>query len=131
MVSLVKHVVQRPLPRTYAGDPEMLKSEEGYRSFYSGHVATTVTALSVASFTVARRYPSTGVWPWLVTAAAGTAVGVGRIAAGNHFLTDVVVGMAVGVLVGVGIPWLHTHRAGTLVILPSDDGPQLGWYLRL
>ena len=125
-VTLVKHVVQRPLPRSYAGDPEAVASTEGYRSFYSGHVTMVVTALSAASFTAARRHRET-VWPWLVTAGMGTLVGIGRVAAGNHFYSDVLVGMAAGVAIGVGVPWLHTVTGGTVFLLPREEGPQLAW----
>jgi len=125
-VTIVKHLVQRPLPRSYAGDPEAMNSTEGYRSFYSGHVTMAVTALSVASFTAARRHGET-VWPWLVTVGTGTLIGVGRVAAGNHFNSDVLIGMAAGVAFGVGIPWLHTVTGGTVFLLPGEDSPQLAW----
>ena len=35
-----KYVAQRPLPLTYAGDPTLLRTSGGYRSFYSGHTST-------------------------------------------------------------------------------------------
>lgn len=126
LVTIVKHLAQRPIPRTYAGDAETLQSTEGYRSFYSGHVTLAVTALSAASFTATRRHGAR-LWPWLVTAGAGAAVGIGRVAGGYHFYTDVIVGMAAGAAVGVVVPWLHTISGGTVSILPQDQGARMLW----
>ena len=44
LVEAAKYLVQRPLPRTYAGDPALVSSPGGYRSFYSGHTSTAVAA---------------------------------------------------------------------------------------
>lgn len=126
LVTLVKHISQRPLPRTYAGDTEAIASAEGYRSFYSGHTTLAVTALSAASFTAARRY-SAKIWPWIVTGGVGVAMGLGRVAAGHHFYTDVLVGLGAGALIGIAVPWLHTASSGTISILPIEDGARVTW----
>ena len=68
LTTVTKFTVQRPFPRTYAGDPRLVSKPDGYHSFYSGHTATTFAALGVASMTVGRRY-QLHVIPWLVTAA--------------------------------------------------------------
>ncbi len=120
LVQLVKYGVQRPLPRTYAGDPGLVHSPGGYRSFYSGHTSTAVAALTAAAYTVRRRYGER-VWPWLVVAGVGASVGVERVAAGRHFPSDVLVGAAAGAMVGLTIPWLHA-RAPALTLLPSPGG---------
>jgi len=49
LVTTAKYTVQRPLPRTYAGDPTLLNQPGGYRSFYSGHVSVVFAALSVTA----------------------------------------------------------------------------------
>ncbi len=130
LVSIVKAIAQRPLPRTYEGDPVAIQSEEGYRSFYSGHVTMTVAALSAASFTIDRRYGES-FWPWVTTFGVGTAVAAGRVLAGNHFYTDVAVGMGMGALVGTLIPHFHTVTGGKISLLPYDDGFLLTWGTRL
>ncbi len=120
LVQVVKYSVQRPLPRTYAGDPHLVHSPGGYRSFYSGHTSTAVAALTAAAYTVRRRYGEP-VWPWLVVAGVGASVGLERVAAGRHFPSDVIVGAAAGAAVGLAIPWLHA-RAPSLALLPAPGG---------
>jgi membrane-associated phospholipid phosphatase len=107
--NLMDFATARPRPVTYAGDPRYLRNPEGYLSFYAGHVATVVAALSAASYTVRRRYGEQ-VWPWIVTALVGASVAAERVAAGLHFPTDVVAGAAVGAANGITIPWLHARR---------------------
>ncbi len=120
LVQVVKYTAQRPLPRTYAGDPALVHSPGGYRSFYSGHTSTAMAALTAAAYTARRRYGEQG-WPWLVVAVVGASVAVERVAAGRHFPTDVIVGAAAGTAVGLAVPWLH-DRAPNLALLPTRGG---------
>jgi membrane-associated phospholipid phosphatase len=120
LVQIAKYTVQRPLPRTYAGDPGLVHDPRGYRSFYSGHTSTAVAALTAAAYTARRRYGEQ-VWPWLVVAGVGASVGLERVAAGRHFPTDVLVGAAAGAAVGLAVPWLHT-RGSSLVLAPVRGG---------
>lgn len=104
--TVTKYAIQRPFPRTFAGDPMLVGNSSGYRSFFSGHTAVTFSALGVASMTVGRRY-DVHVLPWLITVAVGSVVGAGVVLGGWHFPTDVVVGALVGTGVGVAVPALH------------------------
>ena len=115
MVTAVKYIAQRPLPRTYAGDPALVNQPGGYRSFYSGHTSLVVAALSVTAVTLEARHGQR-VWPWLVVAAIGTMVAAERVAAGRHFYTDVAVGAVAGAAVGTLVPMAH-RRGG------PGDGP--------
>jgi membrane-associated phospholipid phosphatase len=122
--NIVDFATARPRPLTYAGDPLFLRNPEGYLSFYAGHVATVVAALSAAAYTVRRRYGEQ-VWPWIVTALVGASVAVERVAAGLHFPTDVAAGAAVGAANGVAIPWLHARRSRApvpLALVPLGAG---------
>jgi membrane-associated phospholipid phosphatase len=120
LTQLAKYSVQRPTPRTYAGDPALLRSPRGYRSFYSGHTSTAAAALTAAAFTARQRYGERG-WPWLVAAAVVSSVAVERVAAGRHFPTDVVAGAAAGTAIGLGVPWLHL-RSPALQLVPRPGG---------
>jgi membrane-associated phospholipid phosphatase len=120
LTQIVKYSVQRPLPRTYAGDPRFLHDPRGYRSFYSGHTSTAAAALTAAAFTARQRYGE-HVWPWLVDAAVTSSVALERVAAGRHFPTDVIVGAAAGAAVGVAVPWLH-RRSPALLLVPRPGG---------
>src|SRR2546430_2873526 len=83
LVTTAKYTVQRPLPRTYAGDPSLLIQPGGYRSFYSGHVSVVFAALSVTAMTLEVRH-NQHVWPWVLAIAVGTMVAAERVAAGGH-----------------------------------------------
>lgn len=114
--------VQRPRPRTYAGEPSFVNSGNGYLSFYAGHVSTTAAALSAASFTIGRRYDE-HVWPWVVTGVVTASVGVERVLAGQHFPSDVLAGALVGLGVGIAVPWLHARAPGAkLTLVPAPTG---------
>jgi hypothetical protein len=110
-------IVARPRPRTYAGDPEFLASGEGYLSFYAGHVSTAFASLSMAAFTISRRYGEQ-VWPWIAAGLIGSSVAVERVASGHHFPTDVAVAALAGTAIGIGVPSLHLRRTGHVQIVP-------------
>jgi membrane-associated phospholipid phosphatase len=116
-----KQIVQRPLPRTYAGDPALIDSPSGYRSFYSGHTTLAFAALSTASVTITERYGETWV-PWVVTAGVGASVAVERVAAGWHFPTDVMAGALAGAAIGVAVPVLHLHRLRLMPFVSAAPG---------
>jgi hypothetical protein len=127
LVTVVKHVVQRPLPRTYEGQADLVNSPRGYRSFYSGHASLAFAALSAGSMTVGLRYGHFWV-PWLITGAVGTSVAAERVIGGYHFYTDVLVGAAVGTAVGIVIPLLHARgptRRVRVTLLPAPGQVQL------
>jgi membrane-associated phospholipid phosphatase len=109
LVSLAKYVAARPLPRTYAGDPNLINRVEGYRSFYSGHTSLVFAALAASAMTIRLRYGEK-TWPWLVTGVVGTSVAIERVADGRHFPTDVIVGAVMGTAVGITVPRLHALK---------------------
>jgi membrane-associated phospholipid phosphatase len=124
LVTVAKFLVQRPLPRTYAGDPNLVDKPGGYRSFYSGHTSLTFAALSAASMTMGFRHGKKA-WPWIVTGVVGTSVAVERVADGRHFPSDVIVGALMGTATGRVVPWLHARtrsRAGTITVAPAAQG---------
>ncbi len=122
LVEAAKYVVQRPLPRTYAGDPTLVGSAGGYRSFYSGHTSTAFAALVATAYTIRLRYGEQ-VWPWFAVGAVGASVGIERVVAGRHFPSDVLVGAAMGTAVGLAVPWLHARWARTRITLaPAAAG---------
>lgn len=125
-VTVVKIGVQRPLPRVYAGQaPQLVDVAGGYRSFYSGHVATAISGLAAASMTWNLRHGPTA-WPWVVTGLTAAAIGAGRLAAGQHFPSDVAVGAVAGLGIGIAVPELHALHAPVQLGLAGDRrGPAL------
>ncbi len=126
--SIVKNVVQRPIPRSYEGEVASMTSPTGYRSFFSGHVSMATAALTAGAVTLSQRMDS-HVWPWFVVGGGGLLVAAGRIAGGAHFYTDVIVGGAMGVSAGLLIPWLHRRRGelGSVMVLPQQGGALALW----
>ena len=109
-----KYAFARPLPRTYQGDPSLVNSDAGYRSFYSGHASTVTAALTAAAWTARWRYGEQG-WPWVVVGLGAASVSVERVLAGRHFATDVIVGTVMGFAVGTAVPWLHRKASDSAV----------------
>lgn len=132
LVTLAKYTVQRPLPRTYQGDPDLVDNPRGYRSFYSGHTSVALSAMSTAVVTHRLRHPE-DVWPIYAAAAVGASVAYERVAAGRHFYTDVIVGGLVGTAVGVTVPLLHRRSQAdeqSIVLLPFEDGAVAVWKIK-
>jgi membrane-associated phospholipid phosphatase len=101
---VVKLLVARQRPHVFFGNDHGYAKSEDNLSFYGGH---TSFAFSVAAATVTvaamRGYPGVGIAAGVgFTLAAG--VGYLRIAADQHYLTDILVGAALGGLMGWAIP---------------------------
>jgi len=114
---LTKALVFRPRPYMYfAGYPQKKIDEGDWEdSFFSGHTAHAFSGAAFTSFVFAKYYPDS---PWRYAVTAGTfalaaATGIMRVAGGNHFVTDVLVGAAVGTACGILVPYLHTLSAGS------------------
>jgi membrane-associated phospholipid phosphatase len=130
LMTAAKFIVQRPLPRTYAGDPSLIDSPDGYRSFYSGHTSLVFAGLSATAMTIRLRYGEK-TWPWIVTGVVGTSVAIERVADGRHFPTDVIAGAVMGSAVGIVVPWLHSRGAGSPQASRGAGGSLLvGWNLQ-
>lgn len=89
----------------------------GVASFWSGHFAMTAAAAGLTCAHHAQLPLYGGGWRDRLACAAtiGTATMTGllRVMADRHYLSDTLVGGAVGALVGWGIPtWLHYHWKG-------------------
>ena len=102
----VKDLAGRARPYDYYGAPPGAPPGGQSLSFYSGHtsfafsvVTATVTIASMRGYGDATRVATVGL-------AAAAAVGYFRVAADQHYLTDVLAGAAVGGLVGFAVPWL-------------------------
>ena len=92
-------------------------------SFFGGHTAHTATATFFAAQVFHDFNPGSKAQPyvWGVAAAVPAVVAYYRIRAGKHFLTDNLVGYAVGATVGVVVPRLHRNDT---VFDPANVPPQ-------
>lgn len=113
LTMLVKQLVHRPRPFTYNPNvPMAAKLERDARlSFFSGHTSTTAALTFVTARIWADFHPDSRWKPaiWAGAALLPVTVGLLRVKGGKHFLSDVVVGLGVGALSGLAVPFLH-HR---------------------
>jgi hypothetical protein len=115
---------QRPFAHFQpTGQPPASLSGDANLSFFSGH-ATVAFALAVSLGTVSqmRGYR----WAWLVWAIGvplAASVAYLRMAADVHYLSDVLVGSAVGALCGYGLPTLLHHPSKGSIQIDIAPGP--------
>ena len=111
LINLTKTIAKRPRPFVFNGSAPLelkLKQEARY-SFFSGHTAVS----SYFTFAGAQMYND--IYPdsryrttvWATAAVLPLLTGYGRMRAGKHFLSDVLVGYGVGALLGILVPRLH------------------------
>jgi len=123
---LTKFLVGRERPFVHALEPgwkdRTRDPADNNLSFFSGHT-TLAFAVAVSGATVATlRGYDTAPYLWAIGGALAILTGGLRIAADRHYLSDVLVGAAVGSLVGWAVPWLH--RAS------EDDDEETGMLSR-
>lgn len=122
LTDVAKYTFARQRP--YAMGSSAPLDSESRVSFWSGHSALAFTAAAAAG-SIAQRRGYEG-WPWVYavgfTAAAGTAYL--RVAADQHWFSDVLVGAVVGTAVGFAVPWLHRGDgvAPTTSVVPLPNG---------
>jgi membrane-associated phospholipid phosphatase len=87
---------------------------EASGSFYSGHSNGAFLSATYFSYTYSLRNPGSKAQPWIWAGTLGAASAIAglRIAAGKHFLSDVLVGAAAGAGFGLLFPWLHRRERG-------------------
>jgi membrane-associated phospholipid phosphatase len=111
----------RPFVYGTRAPEEVRTSPNGALSFVSGHT-TLAFALSTSTFwTIQRRHGNSSAYTWVSLAGLTTVaafVGVGRVAAGKHFPSDVVTGAAVGASVGTLVPFMHDTP---VAVIPRAD----------
>ena len=99
-------------------------------SFFSGHATFAFTTVVAAGTLAELRSYRGRALIWIVGLPLAASVAYLRMAADKHYLSDVLVGAAVGTAFGVGIPLLlhpREERAGTVQVrlLPSPRGVSL------
>lgn len=102
----VKLLVGRQRPHAFFENDLGYARSEDNLSFYGGHTSFAFSVVA-ATVTVAamRGYAGVGIVAG-VGFTLSTAVGYLRIAADKHWLTDILVGSAIGGLVGWAVPWI-------------------------
>ncbi len=115
LTNITKRVARRPRPFMYNNDllafpMQMRRSNHTRQSFFSGHTSMTTAMYFFTAQTFSQYYPNSDWKPWVWGASISIPAITGflRVKAGKHFPTDVLIGYAVGALVGgVLVPALH------------------------
>jgi len=122
LFTITAGLVQKSRPLVYNTSipaEDRMDSDE-QRSFFAGHTAATAAATFFAAKVFSDFNPDSPLKPyvWGVAAAIPVSVGYLRIKAGKHFLTDNLIGYAVGAASGILIPELHKRTNNNLQVYP-------------
>ncbi|MFD2512918.1 phosphatase PAP2 family protein [Pontibacter locisalis] len=120
LYALTAGLIDRKRPSVYAEDAplEARLHKYGENSFFAGHTAATATA----TFFVAKVFhdlnPDSPARPyiWATAAAVPFAVGYLRMRAGKHYLSDNIIGYALGTTVGILVPELHKGNSNLSIV---------------
>ncbi len=111
LTNLTKTLVKRPRPFVFNPDAPLPKKldQDARFSFFSGHTSLTACMTFVTAKMYNDIYPESGARPyvWATAAIIPAVTGYLRIRGGKHYLTDVLVGYAIGAVVGVVVPQIH------------------------
>lgn len=118
-----KGTVKRIRPYVYSTKASLADKQdiEARRSFFSGH-ATWAFATSIFFASVYTDYhPDSEYKDYIWGGAIGLAstVSLLRVTSGAHFISDILVGAAVGSTVGYLIPYIHRNNSKDVSILPQ------------
>ena len=123
--ALTKSLVFRPRPYMYFDNYPQKRVDSGdwNNSFPSGHTTMAFAAAGFTTFVFATYFPGS---LWNIPVALGSyslavSIAVLRICSGNHFFSDVLVGAAIGTVIGIGVPLLHRIGVGKSSNKKSND----------
>jgi len=127
MFSLTAGSVQRSRPFVYGTAAPMDKrmDKDSQRAFYAGHTAATATATFFLAKVFQDFNPDSKAKPYVWAAAALVPASVGylRLRAGQHFLSDNLLGYALGAGVGIIVPQLHKKGSKSNFSLSPSVNP--------
>ena len=130
LYSITAGLVNRSRPYVYSEKAPMDRrlSNNGQRSFFSGHTAVVATATFYTAKVFSDFNPDAKGkgFVWAGAAALPAAVGFLRMQAGQHFLTDVITGYTIGAAVGLLVPELHKRKDPKLSFYPTSSRTFLG-----
>ncbi|MCL2825262.1 MAG: phosphatase PAP2 family protein [Polyangiaceae bacterium] len=128
---LVKFAVGRERPFVHALS-EDAKGRTGQPSdnnvsFYSGHTTLAFSAAVSSGMIASLKGYSSAPYIWAFGLVNASATGYLRIAADRHYLSDVLIGAATGIAVGVLVPWIHRPSPVPNNHNTTIAGSGLGW----
>jgi membrane-associated phospholipid phosphatase len=114
LFTMTTGTVYRERPYVYGTTAPTNKrlENDARRSFFAGHTAATAAATFFTAKVYNDFHPTSAAKPfvWAAAAAVPALVGYLRYKAGMHFLSDNLIGYAVGAGVGILVPELHKNK---------------------
>lgn len=105
---ILKHIVRRERPVWHLADEEQLIHRPKYYSFPSGHTSASFCVVAVVSLRCS--------WPVvLVVLFCAIMIATSRVYLRVHYLSDVVVGMILGLLCGASSVSIFNHFANLII----------------
>lgn len=100
-------------------------SKNSQRSFYAGHTAATAASSFFTAKVFSDMNPDSKLKPvvWAVAAAVPALVGYYRYEAGQHFLSDNILGYTLGAATGILIPHWHKVKKSDKLSITPGFGP--------
>ncbi len=99
ITNFTKNISSRERP-IYRHDSSRRKTNESYKSFYSGHTSTVFAIGTSTSLLLSNQFPKSKNFIWLTTLSLASLTGYYRIASDNHYTTDVMFGALMGITAG-------------------------------
>lgn len=108
LVRICKGLFPRPRPYVYQTSTK-ISERSAFQSFFSGHTTSAFTGAVLAGVIYQRSHlKSTKTkWVWISGLAIASGVAIARVASGEHYLTDVLVGAGIGTISGMVVASLH------------------------
>ena len=134
LFTLSAGAIVRHRPLVYAPSTAPMgkrQSKNSQRSFFAGHTAATAAATFFTAKVFSDFNPDSKLKPyvWAAAAIVPASVGYMRLKAGQHFLSDNLIGYGIGAAAGILIPQWHKKKNGVnenLSITPLMDGRHQG-----
>ena len=131
LFTLTDGTINRSRPYVYGTNAPLDKrlGKNAQRSFFAGHTAATAAATFFAAKAFQDFNPDSKAKPyvWAAAAAIPGLVGYLRYKAGMHFLSDNIVGFAIGAGVGILVPQLHKNKImKNITFMPAMENGSKG-----
>ena len=123
---LFKSVTPRYRPYLYFSNPPDIPKDR-HNSFPSGHTTFAFLGATFLATTFPTDHPDSK-WSFPLIASGytlATGIGIMRVTSGNHYITDVLAGAAIGSFYGWLIPHIHLAPKTNLTLSPTYSGFQM------
>jgi membrane-associated phospholipid phosphatase len=121
LTQAVKFSVGRQRPFVHFGPPAPHDLDDNV-SFFSGHSALTFGIATSAGMIAHYRHFKSEPYVWAIGMSLAASTAYLRIAGDKHYLTDILVGSAVGVTAGLTVPLLMWRPSTDLTVAPTPNG---------